>query len=379
MLDVDRILEEVAYEVGATDFGDETAIEGLRVLADSAARESQLNPMGWATLEAICRQGLANRLRILDWHRRNPAAAEIPVEAPIFIVGASRTGTTALSHLLTNDPDCRAPRHFEVANSLPPPKAETYWDDPRLLAEQAAAEHIHPDFKAIHYDPPEASIECTQILTQHFASLQYPCMFNVPTYDEWLLSCDMRPAYRFHRQMLQLLQSEYPGRWHLKAPDHALHLEALFAIYPDARFVMTHRDPVQAAASACSLAQSLTSVFSDADQRAYIAGHWPDISVAMFDRLVNFRERHPEAKFVDVPYRDFIGDPMAVVRGIYDGFGLALTKTTEMLMRDHIAHKRQHQFGKHTYALSDFGLNRSALEGRFTKYLDRFDILAEAS
>jgi hypothetical protein len=120
-------------------------------------------------------------------------------------------------------------------------------------------------------------------------------------------------------------------------------------------------------------------VFSDADQRAYIAGHWPDISVAMFDRLVNFRERHPEAKFVDVPYRDFIDNPMAVVRGIYDGFGFTLTQTTEMLMRDHIAHKRQHQFGKHTYALSDFGLDRSALEGRFTKYLDRFDILAEAS
>lgn len=365
------MIEEVAREVGATDYGDETALLGLRALVASAAGEARLNPTGWATLEGICRQNLANRLRVVDWHRGNPAA-KAPVTAPIFIVGASRTGTTALSHLLAVDPDCRVPRHFEVANSLPPPRAETYWEDPRFLAARAAADYVPAEFKAIHYDPPEASIECTQILAQHFTSLQYPCMFNVPSYDGWLLSCDMRPAYRFHRQMLQLLQSSYPGRWQLKAPDHALHLEALFAIYPDARFIMTHRDPIKATASACSLAQSLTSVFSDADHHAYIADHWPDLGVAMFDRLVSFRERHPEAQFVDVPYRDFVNDPMATVRGIYESFGLALTPTTEALMRDHIERERQHRYGKHTYSLSDFGLERRALEERFTRYLNRF-------
>ena len=267
-----------------------------------------------------------------------------------------------------------------MANSLPPPKADTYWDDPRFRADQAAAEHVSGEFKAIHYDPPEASIECTQILTQHFASLQFPLHVQrtVPI-DEWLLSCDMRPAYRFHRQLLQLLQSEYPGRWQLKAPDHALHLDALLAAYPDARFVMTHRDPVKATASACSLARSLTSAFSDSDHDGYIAEHWPDTVVAMFDRLVDFRERHPEAQFVDVPYQDLITDPLGIVQRIYDEFGLALASTTKASMRSHIEREKQHRHGKHAYSLNDFGLERRQLESRFAGYLGQFQVTIEAA
>jgi len=156
-------------------------------------------------------------------------------------------------------------------------------------------------------------------------------------------------------------------------------LDALLAAYPDARFVMTHRDPVKATASACSLARSLTSAFSDSDHDGYIAEHWPDTVVAMFDRLVDFRERHPEAQFVDVPYQDLITDPLGVVQRIYDEFGLALASTTKASMCGHIEREKQHRHGKHAYSLNDFGLERRQLESRFAKYLGRFQVTIEAT
>ena len=74
-------------------------------------------------------------------------------------------------------------------------------------------------------------------------------MSYVPSYTEWLLQCDMEPAYRYHRRVLKLLQWRCPpDRWWLKTPAHMLSIDALDAVYPDARFVMTHRDVGQGAA-----------------------------------------------------------------------------------------------------------------------------------
>jgi len=47
------------------------------------------------------------------------------------------------------------------------------------------------------------------------------------------------PAYAYPRLVLQLLQSRAPGRWSLKAPGHMLAIDALFAVYPDARLIVT--------------------------------------------------------------------------------------------------------------------------------------------
>jgi hypothetical protein len=77
-------------------------------------------------------------------------------------------------------------------------------------------------------------------------------MANIPTYGEWLETVDMSSAYDYHKRVLQVLRSSgVRGRWSLKAPAHALHLEALTAVYPDARLVMAHRDPVVVVTSAC--------------------------------------------------------------------------------------------------------------------------------
>ena len=64
----------------------------------------------------------------------------------------------------------------------------------------------------------------------------------------------MEPAYRYHRRVLKLLQWRCPpDRWWLKTPAHMLSIDALDAVYPDARFVMTHRDVGKVLPSVCAL------------------------------------------------------------------------------------------------------------------------------
>ena len=111
---------------------------------------------------------------------------------------------------------------------------------------------------------------------QHFQSLIYSTVFNLPSYDEWLLDSTWEGATHYHRQVLQVLQSECPGRWQLKSPQYGLLLDELFETYPDAHLIVTHRDPVKIAASTFSLLRCLTGTFTDVDHTEYIVSHWPD-------------------------------------------------------------------------------------------------------
>ena len=110
---------------------------------------------------------------------------------------------------------------------------------------------------------------------QAFQSISWEAIANVPSYGAWWRAADDRPAYDYHRLVLQVLQSGgVRGRWTLKSPHHALALDALVDTYPDARLVLLHRDPVALVGSVCSLIRVMSSTFSDADHRAYIAEHW---------------------------------------------------------------------------------------------------------
>lgn len=375
LVDVDRVLDEVAEEAGASDFGDPSFREGLGLLVESASREAQLNDIGKATLDGQVRGSLRNRVRVIDWHRKHPDLASQSVTEPVFVVGASRTGTTALSQLLAADPANRSMLGFEVQDSIPPPTAEGYWTDPRFVAAREAPDMlamINPGFRTIHYDPPDGPMECVTILAQHFLSAQLVTVFNIPAYHRWMLEVDEVAAYRYHKLVLQVLQSEKPGRWHLKSPHHAVAMGALSTVYPDAKLIVTHRDPIKTLASTCSLVVSLTGTFSDADWRSYIAEIWTDTVDAMINRTLDFRDAHPEVQFVDVMYDDFVKDPVAAVAGIYDDLGRDLTPEAEKAMREMAAREPQHKFGKHTYALADVGLRREDVQARFERYFERF-------
>ena len=374
------MLEEVAEEVGLDDFGDSSFRDGLEHIHASGTTQAGLTPLGLGVLDGQLRGNLRNRLRVTHWHHEHPELALQAVAQPIVIVGLSRTGTTALSHLLGRDPENRSLLGWEAGQSVPPPTKDGYTDDPRFAAARDAdgmLDLINPGFKAIHHDPADMPSECAVLLAQHFLSASLSTCFNVPDYDAWMLSADGHPAYAYHRQVLQVLQSEYPGRWQLKSPVHCHFIDACADTYPGARFVVTHRDPVKAVASVLSLVESLTGTFSDVDHHAYIAQHWPMMVAEMSTRVLDFRDAHPDACFYDMPYEQLVRDPVGAVRDMYGAFGCELSPETALAMQQHAEDRPQGAHGTHAYRLADFGLTRDEVADRFTRYYERFDVPRE--
>ena len=367
-------LETAAVEAtGLDNFGDPTYRDGLTALVESLTGEARLSELGTLALESQLVGNLRNRLRIVDWRLRHPEVVTEAVDAPLFVIGLPRTGTTLLSALLACDPGRRALRRWESGDPVPPPETATFTTDPRIEETRAAGEMLdalNPGFKAIHYEPAEGPTECVTLLGQHFTSLLWETVANVPSYGAWLFADDQRAAYGYHHDALQLLQSRTRGRWSLKSPHHGLALDALLAQYPDARIVVTHRDPVPVIASLCSLVRSLSGTFTDADHTVYIAAHWLDVADAIVTRTADARRRHPDAPFLDVAYDDLVAAPMDAVRAIYAFDETELTPEVDAAMRAYLDDNPQGKFGRHAYALDEFGLRPEAIRERFATYIE---------
>lgn len=380
-------LEAQAVEAagGPTDFGHPSYREALEVYLASAHDDGALSAVGQAALESQVVSSLTNRLRVTDWHARHPEVGAAPVDAPTFLVGLPRTGTTALSHLLSADPANRTLLGWEAEQSVPPPTQQGYRDDPRFVAAMEAPDMmslLNPGFKAIHHDPPDMPVECATVLGQHFTSLHLATMFNIEGYRRWLFAADHTEAYRYHRQVLGVLQSQYPGQWRLKSPVHLVDPWALDAVYPDATFVLTHRDPVRVTASVLSLVSSLTGTFSDADRRDYVARTWTEVVGTLLDHQLAFRDALEAAgrgsSVVDVAYADLVADPVGTTATVYDHLGQSLSPEATEAMHRHAATHRQGVHGTHAYSLADFGVSADALAERFAAYTTRYAAFLEA-
>jgi hypothetical protein len=379
-MDVDGLLDDVASQVGLDDYGDPTFRDGLEPLWWSGFHEGDLTEIGELAFEGQIRMNLANRLQVLEWHKTHPELATTKVGAPLILVGMPRSGTTALSHLLAADPDNRSLLGWEATESIPPPTTETYETDPRFERARntpSPTELLNPEFAAIHHDEPDDAMECTVLHAQHFQSLIYSTVFNLPAYDEWLLPSTWEGAVAYHEQVLQVLQSQCPGRWQLKSPQYGLLLDELFATYPDARLVVTHRDPVKIAASTFSLLRCLTGTFTNGDHTEYIVSHWPDTLSTLLDRAMDARDRIGEERFFDVAYADIVRDPVAVVGSVYERFGIEWNPEKEQYFRSFHAANPQHKHGTHAYSLAEVGVERGPLDERFARYTARYDVRKE--
>ena len=377
----DELVAAAAEQTGLQDFGPDTFRDGLEVYCESVRSEARLNELGETAVAANVVSSLANRLKVLDWSAGHPDVAGEPVVAPLVVIGMFRAGTTLLSNLLDRDPGNRALLRWEAGDSVPPPDPAEFRSGPRVEAARAQAavlEQLNPMVPVVHHEEVDGPTECIAVMSQEFKSMALEAIATLPGYDRWLLDVDQRSAYEYHRTVLQVLQSGgVRGRWTLKSPHHAIALEHLTAVYPDARLVLLHRDPVVLAASVCSLISTLSSTFSDADHRAYIAQHWPAMLEESVRRIDAFRAAHPERPIVDVLYADLVTDPVGTLRSIYAAVGDELDDGAAKAVADYVEAHPRGQFGAHRYDVAEYGLDAGELAERFAGYAERYAVPRE--
>ena len=375
------LLDEARRQTGLDDFGNDSFREGLEVYCESLDAEAQLNDIGTLAVPSVIVAALANRLRVLDWVRNHPDVTSERIDAPVVVIGMFRAGTTFLSYLLDQDRRNRALLRWESSDSAPPSSPADHRGGPRVDAarEQGAMlDDLNPRMRAVHHEEADGPTECVAVMSQDFKSLSWEAITNVGSYGEWLMQTDHQSAYEYHRVVLQVLQSGgVRGLWTLKSPHHALALDALTAVYPDARLVLLHRDPVVLCASVCSLIRTLTATFSDADHQGYIAKKWPAMLEESIRRIDTFRATNPQHPIVDVRYADLVSDPLATVTSLYDTLGENLDEDAAAAMTAYVDANPKGKFGAHGYDLTEFGLDTDELTERFADYVRRYDIPTE--
>jgi hypothetical protein len=379
----EALLSAAQRRTGLTDFGAPFFRRGLERLVESLEREASLTPLGRVIARRDALRLLENRLLIHDVLRKNPEIERAPIERPLFVVGLPRTGTTILHELLAQDPESRVPMTWEVMHPFPPPERASFETDPRIAEVErhfSGIDRLLPDFKRMHPMGARLPQECVALTALEFATMIHHTTHRVPSYQAWLEGIDHRPVYASHRRQLQYLQWRCPApRWVLKSPGHLWSLEALLAVYPDARFVFTHRDPLRVVASLVSLIATLRSLASDRIDPHEIGADWTARLAAGLEGAMRARERAglgPE-RVLDVQFRELIGNEIGTVRSIYANFGLALSAEAEARMRRFLAENPRDKHGAHRYGIGFAGLDAAAERRRYAAYQERYAIPSE--
>jgi len=374
---VDDIIEKARTATGLTDLGDPFVLTGLELLVQASNDEARLSTTGAQRWEANIVNTLSNRLRIVEHLKQHPALLERPIEKPMFVFGLPRTGTTLTINLLNADPARRSLLRWEALHSAPPASAGALHSDPRYIAEQEklnAAIKFMPHIAAIHYEDADSPTECQYAMALSFCAQIFESNLHIPSYRDWFNNTSYLPAFRFHKQLLQLLQAENGGRWTLKNPWHPLFLNDLTTVYPDAQLVMTHRDPVEVVGSACSLIRHVRPMFSEHVDLPEIAAQMIGTFDLMIARQNAFRDAHGEDSIHDIHYGQLMKDPIGEMRKLYANFDEPLTPEAETAMTAFLAETPKGKHGKHVYSLEEFGLTAAGIRTHFKDYCDRYNI-----
>ncbi len=372
------LIASARRQTGLHDFGILSLQEPLSRLINSLETEASLNPMGRLAAREDMVRLLANNLLMEEDRKRNPGIEEEKIRQPIIITGLPRTGTTLLHSLLALDPANRVPLTWETMYPSPPPEVANYHTDRRIRRVDGQIRwfrRLAKGFERIHPVGARLPEECLIIFSHSFMSYQFETTYRLPSYLEWLESRDLIDAYEVHRRFLQHLQWRCPGqRWVLKAPAHMFDFEAMFSSYPDACVVMTHRDPVEVTASNASLTATLRSAFSDDVDPLEVGPECSRRWAGAIDKAFLSRDRGcaPAERFIDLYYSDLVSDPAGAVRKVYRSFELPLPDDLEERVRGFLLQNPKDRFGKHRYALEEFGLSREGEEKRFAAYRHRF-------
>lgn len=382
----DPLIRIARRQTGLGDFGEISFINPLTRLLQSCSTEAALSVVGRSATRWDIVRFLSNLLFVQDAALRYPAMTETPIRQPVFITGLPRSGTTFLHRLMLTDPASRAPAVWETIS--PSPAAGSKQQRIARVARQLKAfEWLAPDFRALHPLEATSPQECSEITAHVFRSLRFDTNYHVPSYRNWLDADVVRhlPAYRFHQRFLQFLQHQDgldgdPGspRWVLKCPEHLFALSAIRAVYPDARLVFVHRDPVKVLLSQARLTEVLRRPFT---RRLDTQTIGPDESRRWLDGTRRMMAVGDDAGFPEpvchVHHMDLISDPVSTVEGVYRHFNMTPGEGMSAAIENYVAARPKGGYGEHHYHFEDHGLNENDERARFRPYMVRFGVTAE--
>ncbi len=375
------ILAEAQDKAGHAD--SEPAIGvNLEVLCQSLTNDAQLSEAGEAAAHRALVTRQADRIGGLKWASDHPEIAEEPIEA-LFLCGLPRSGTTYFQYLFDRDRRFQLVRTWQSLVPLPPPAVDAQSVEERRAFAREVRARTRPaepeNFDALHLYDEDGSDECHAFLEQGVTAAGFHNVFDVPNYFDWLVSdCDPLPAYRVHKRQLQLLQWQGVRKpWALKYPNHVLFMDAICKVHPQARFAMTHRDPLQVLASIAKMTLTLRRTRYDAVDPKRIGQQMLHFIEAHIARIMAFCDGPEAERVVHVDYYALVADPGGEMERVHRELGLESPDDVMAAITGWRRENPKNARGANKYALAQFNLCAKEVEERFAAYRQRFRIPRE--
>lgn len=384
-LEAEPLLEQARAETGLQrGFDDPGLRERLDVLLTGLRDEAGLSPFGVLSDHTVVLGLLRSRLLIQDLLDRHPEILEIPVVAPIVIVGLPRTGTSHLHNLISSDPALRSLPYWEALEPVLPPAAQPApgEPDPRRASTQVGLDMIDgaaPLFERMHEMTVDNVHEEIQLLAIDFSSMLFETMALMPTWRDYYLGHDQTPHYEYLKQVLQVLTWLRGGeRWVLKSPQHCEQIRPLLNVFPDATFVVTHRDPVSVTASVVTMLTYAARMSVEHPDPAAYGPYWSQRVEDLLRACERDRDLIPSGQAIDVRFHEFMADDFAMVERIYDVAGQPMTPAARAGMDAFLATHPRGKFGTVVYDLAAFGIDPDERRNAMRSYAERFGTADES-
>ncbi len=360
-------------------FRNQPFLRPLQILLASFHEEANLSLFGKLAMEWDIARFLANLLRLEEEEEKSPSILREKIVAPIFITGLPRSGTTFLHFLLAQDPANRAPLSWQTI--YPYPLAQDVRRDKRAARVERQFrmfKRLSPGVSSLHPLAAETPQECTEITAHVFRSLRFDTTHFVPFYQQWLIGAGHLEAFCFHKRFLQHLQHQLgEGQWVLKSPDHLFTLKEIKQVYPDARFVFVHRDPLRVLASVAKLTELLRSPFTRKLDRHQIGRQVSERWIEGTALITANSET--EGRIFHVHYRSLVTEPVETVIALYNHFGLPFNTTARQSVEKFIHNAPHGGYGVNRYEFEEWGLDAAVLQEQFRPYMAAFGIESEWS
>lgn len=387
--DPDAILKEASEALNLDDFGPNDFRERLDLICQEWEADDGLQGIGRYSLYQRLLRYSKMRLLIQDTLVHHPEIHDIEIKQPVIVIGLPRTGTTHLLNLLAADSRFRSLPLWESYEPVPTP-GEALLEggvDPRYKRcndEWEALRGTVPHLAAMHPLNPDHINEEIELMLPNFSSYCFEWFSHSPKFRDHYLAMDQQPHYDYMKTVLKVMQflqpDSEPTRWVLKSPMHLENIPELKNSFPDATFVVTHRDPVSVIQSTITMLAYGQRMNRKSVLTTELASYWTDRVKRLLTRCMETRDVLSPDESLDVLFHEFMQDDMAIIEQIYDKANIELTPTARAEMQAFVDAHPRGKHGKMKYHLEKhFNVNPDELREQFRFYFDRFPIKAETS
>lgn len=293
-------------------------------------------------------------LRWWERLRYGRAIRRTAVHAPVFILGHPRSGTTYLHYVLGRDERFASPAVYEALMPWTFLNAGGFLR--RMLGKALPATRPMDNVKMTADAPKEEefALACmghASLVTGYVFPWRLKSIFN----DAVLLN-EVRSKRMWQHNVLYFMRKlalKYPGRTLLmKSPANTARVKELMELFPDARFIHIHRDPLTVYASTLNLyskilpQQALGTLDREALHEFVLTSY-----SAMQAKYETERAALPEGRLVEIRYEDFVGNELDVLEKVYSTLGLDGFENARPHMQAEVSSTKNYETNK--YKLSD--------------------------